>query len=61
MISKTFPSFHFQLVAPEHEIVTITKQESDDMASKKIKNVIRAVSAGGHGKKVLLRIENKDE
>ncbi len=48
-------------MAPEHEIVTITEQESDETASKKIKNVISAVSGGGYGKKVLLRIENKDE
>lgn len=61
LVFHTTSLLRFQLVAPEHEIVTITVQESDDMASKKIKNVIRAVSAGGYGKKVLLRIESKDE
>jgi len=46
-----------QLKDPEHEIVTLKADESDEEASKKVKDVIAEMAKGQYGKKVLLRVE----
>jgi len=53
----TLPS---KLDAPEHEVVTLSKTETDEEASENIRNVIKALSQGRFGKKILVRIESKD-
>ncbi|KAF9005902.1 trans-2-enoyl-CoA reductase [Cyathus striatus] len=52
--------FKIQLSTPEHEIVTITAGETDEEASQRIRDVMTRLSSGRHGKKVLLKIEDKD-
>ncbi|KAJ8082589.1 hypothetical protein AAF712_012526 [Marasmius tenuissimus] len=49
-----------KLKAPEHEIVTISKEDSDEVASQKIRDVLTRVSEGKVGKKVLLRLDSTD-
>jgi len=46
-----------QLTEPEHEIVTLKVGESDEEASKKVRDVIAKMAEGQYGKKVLLRLE----
>jgi len=46
-----------KLKDPEHEIVTLKADESDEEASKKVKDVIAEMAKGQYGKKVLLRVE----
>jgi len=48
-----------KLREPEHEIVTLTAEESDDEASKKVRDVIARIVEGQYGKKVLLRLEGE--
>ncbi|KXN89404.1 putative trans-2-enoyl-CoA reductase, mitochondrial [Leucoagaricus sp. SymC.cos] len=43
--------------APEHEIVSIGKQESDSEATSKIRGIFQKLAAGRYGKKVLLKFE----
>ncbi len=57
--------FHYltmllKLDAPEHEVLTLSKTESDEEASENIRDIIKALSQGRYGKKVLLKIESKD-
>jgi len=49
-----------KLDAPEHEVLTLSKTESDEEASENIRDIIKALSQGRYGKKVLLKIESKD-
>ena len=44
-----------QLDTPEHEIVQISKEESDEEASRKLRDVLAAMGEGRYGKKVLLK------
>jgi len=46
-----------KLTEPEHEIVTLKVGESDEEASKKVRDVIAKMAEGQYGKKVLLRLE----
>jgi len=48
-----------KLKEPEHEIVTITAGETDEEASKKVRDVIAKMAEGQYGKKVLLRLEGE--
>jgi len=47
-----------KLKAPEHEILTIYAQDSDEVAGQKVRDIITKMSEGGYGKKVLLKIES---
>ncbi|KAF8957439.1 hypothetical protein BDZ97DRAFT_1924592 [Flammula alnicola] len=47
-----------KLDTPEHEIVTISAQQSDEEATLKLRETIQAMSEGRYGKKVLLKIES---
>jgi len=40
--------------------VTITKEQTDEEATEKVRCIMRALAEGRYGKKVLLKIENKD-
>lgn len=42
---------------PEHEVLTISAGDSDDIATRKVQGVIRKLTEGKYGKKVLVRIE----
>ncbi|KAJ7695193.1 hypothetical protein B0H17DRAFT_1056761 [Mycena rosella] len=46
-----------KLKEPEHEILSIGAEESDEAAGQKIRDIITKMSAGQYGKKVLLRFE----
>jgi len=46
-----------KLREPEHEIVTLSARESDEEASRKVRDVIKKMTEGHYGKKVLLRVE----
>lgn len=48
-----------QLKEPEHEIITVKENESDDEASTKVREVIQKMSEGQYGRKVLLRLEGE--
>jgi hypothetical protein len=41
--------------------VTITTEETDEEATGKIRNIMRTLAEGRYGKKVLLKIESKDQ
>ncbi|KAJ7126551.1 hypothetical protein C8R43DRAFT_897703 [Mycena crocata] len=47
-----------KLKAPEHEILTISAQDSDEVAGHKIRDIMSKMSLGQYGKKVLLKIES---
>ncbi|KAF5316098.1 hypothetical protein D9619_006179 [Psilocybe cf. subviscida] len=47
-----------RLDTPEHEIVQIAKGESDEEASRKLRDVLTAMGEGRYGKKVLLKFES---
>jgi trans-2-enoyl-CoA reductase len=47
-----------QLKAPEHEILTIPAQDSDEVAGQKVRDIMAKISQGQYGKKVLLKIES---
>ncbi|KAF8159723.1 trans-2-enoyl-CoA reductase [Crassisporium funariophilum] len=47
-----------KLQTPEHEIVTISAQESDEQATTKLRELMQAMSEGRYGKKVLLKMES---
>jgi trans-2-enoyl-CoA reductase len=49
-----------KLTTPEHEIVTISAGVTDEEASQRIREVMRTLTSGRYGKKVLLKIEGKD-
>ncbi|KAJ7439851.1 NAD(P)-binding protein [Mycena latifolia] len=46
-----------KLKAPEHKILSITAEDSDQVAGQKIRDIITKMSAGQYGKKVLLKFE----
>ncbi|KAJ8522734.1 hypothetical protein ONZ45_g701 [Pleurotus djamor] len=46
-----------KLEAPEHEIVTIRGQDSDETASQTIRDVMSKLASGRLGKKILLKLE----
>lgn len=48
-----------QLREPEHEIITLSADESDEDASQKVRDVIIKMAEGQYGKKVLLRLEGE--
>lgn len=48
-----------KLDTPEHEIVTICAEQSDEEATRKLKMMMKAMAEGRYGKKVLLKIESR--
>ncbi|KAJ7050485.1 hypothetical protein C8F01DRAFT_1067689 [Mycena amicta] len=47
-----------KLKEPEHEILTISAQDSDEVAGQKVRDIMGKLLEGQYGKKVLLRIED---
>jgi trans-2-enoyl-CoA reductase len=45
------------LTEPEHEIVTLGANETDEAATAKIRGIFSKILEGRYGKKVLLKIE----
>ncbi|KAJ7918953.1 hypothetical protein B0H13DRAFT_1990791 [Mycena leptocephala] len=45
-----------KLKAPEHEILTIPAQDSDEVAGQKVRDIMAKISQGQYGKKVLLKM-----
>jgi trans-2-enoyl-CoA reductase len=43
-----------QLKEPRHEIITVSAQDTDEQAGEKVRQVIRHMSKGHYGRKVLL-------
>ncbi|KAF9447718.1 trans-2-enoyl-CoA reductase [Macrolepiota fuliginosa MF-IS2] len=43
---------------PQHEIVSIDKQDNDEEATRQIREVFKILAAGRHGKKVLLKFKD---
>ncbi|EKM50354.1 uncharacterized protein PHACADRAFT_263603 [Phanerochaete carnosa HHB-10118-sp] len=46
-----------KLKEPEHEVVTIPAQESDSEATRRVHEIMKTLTKGQHGKKILLKIE----
>jgi hypothetical protein len=46
-----------QLKAPEHEILSISKNVSDEDATRSLQDMLGKVAAGRFGKKLLLKFE----
>ncbi|KAL0953383.1 hypothetical protein HGRIS_004622 [Hohenbuehelia grisea] len=59
-LMKTLVHFMSQdgLKAPEHEIVSIKAQETDEAASEKIQTLISRIAEGRYGKKIMLKLED---
>ncbi|KAF8909425.1 trans-2-enoyl-CoA reductase [Gymnopilus junonius] len=47
-----------KLDTPDHDIVTITAAESDEQATEKIQETLKAMSSGRRGRKILLKLES---
>jgi len=47
-----------KLQVPEHEILTILAEDSDEVAGEKVRDIFAKISEGQYGKKVLLKIES---
>ncbi|KDR65742.1 hypothetical protein GALMADRAFT_148451 [Galerina marginata CBS 339.88] len=47
-----------KLDTPEHEIIVVKMDESDEQATQKVRETLQAISGGRYGKKVLLKIES---
>ncbi|KAJ7180484.1 hypothetical protein C8R46DRAFT_1069601 [Mycena filopes] len=47
-----------KLKEPEHEILTIPTQDSDETAGQRVRDIMAKIAAGQYGKKVLLKIES---
>jgi len=47
-----------KLKVPEHEILTIPAEDSDEVAGQKVRDIFAKISKGQYGKKVLLKIES---
>jgi trans-2-enoyl-CoA reductase len=58
LTSKHITNRDIQLKAPEHEILTIPAQDSDEVAGQKVRDIMAKISQGQYGKKVLLKIES---
>ncbi|KAJ3556677.1 hypothetical protein NM688_g1894 [Phlebia brevispora] len=50
-----------KLQEPEHEILTIPADINDDAATERVRDAVRKLGQGQHGKKVLLKIEQLAE
>jgi len=48
-----------KLKAPEHEIITLGANESDEQVTQKIRNIFSDMAQGKYAKKVLLKLEDK--
>ncbi|KAJ7115763.1 NAD(P)-binding protein [Mycena epipterygia] len=48
------------LKEPEHEILTIAAQDSDEVAGQKVRDILAKVAKGQYGKKVLFKIEGTE-
>lgn len=48
-----------QLKEPEHEVVILSTNESDEEASNKVREVLRKMEKGQYGRKVLLKLEGE--
>jgi hypothetical protein len=46
-----------KLEEPDHEIITIERRDSDDVATEKIRALMDRMAMGRYGKKVLLQLE----
>lgn len=49
-----------QLQAPEHEILTIPAEDSDEVAGQKVREIFAKIAEGQYGKKVLLKIAGSE-
>ncbi|KAJ7281836.1 hypothetical protein C8J57DRAFT_1560013 [Mycena rebaudengoi] len=49
-----------KLKAPEHEILTISAEDSDEIAGQKIRDIMTKMAEGQYGKKVLLKLESTE-
>ncbi|TFK32796.1 hypothetical protein BDQ12DRAFT_691998 [Crucibulum laeve] len=49
-----------KLKTPEHEVVTVEAEDSDDQATEKMRAVMSKLAEGRFGKKVLLKIEDTE-
>jgi len=47
-----------KLKEPEHEILTIPAEDSDEAAGQRVRDIMTKIAAGQYGKKVLLKIES---
>ncbi|PPQ63299.1 hypothetical protein CVT24_006744 [Panaeolus cyanescens] len=47
-----------KLDTPEHEIVTVSAEEGNEEASRRVQQLMQAMTEGRYGKKVLLKIED---
>lgn len=54
----TCTNLWLQIKAPEHTIITIGGQQTDEEATAKIRDVFAKVAQGKFGKKVLLKLED---
>ena len=45
---------------PRHEVISIGAQDTDEQAGEKVREVIKKVSEGQYGKKVLLKLDTAD-
>jgi mitochondrial enoyl-[acyl-carrier protein] reductase / trans-2-enoyl-CoA reductase len=59
-VSVLWPSSPEKLKEPKHEILFISAQDTDEQAGEKVRDVIRKLSGGHYGKKVLLKLETLD-
>ncbi|KAF5367034.1 hypothetical protein D9758_004019 [Tetrapyrgos nigripes] len=48
-----------QLQAPEHEIITLGKNETDEEVSQRVRGIFSDMAEGKYKKKVLLKLEDK--
>ena len=51
-------TLRIQLEEPVHEILTIPAQDSDEVATEKVRSAVRNLIQGQYGKKILLKVEN---
>jgi hypothetical protein len=52
--------FH-QVKEPKHEVVIIKREDSEEQASSAIREVFQRIAMGGVKKKVILKVEGRDE
>jgi hypothetical protein len=57
LCSLTWSVFCFQLKEPEHEIVTLPGDASDEQVTKQVHDIFKRMEKG-YGKKILLNIED---
>lgn len=60
LVTELTSFFFAQLKAPESEILTLEADKSDAAIEKEVREIVKKVSAGRYGKKVLLSIETHE-